>query len=137
MRIESQAWAHTLMPQLLVFCVYDERGELLTSAGLLASSVTVFDPGESRPQAEFLRDIVGNPFRAAPVVQQDWLAWNGGTIPALAREIWEARAFDRLPMLADALEDAGCADAALLGHCRSGGEHVRGCWALDLVLGKD
>ena len=46
------------------------------------------------------------------------------------------RAFDRLPVLADALQDAGCDNADILTHCRSGGEHVRGCWVLDLLLGK-
>jgi hypothetical protein len=46
-------------------------------------------------------------------------------------------AFDRLPILADALEEAGCDEPALLAHCRSDGPHVRGCWAVDLVLGKE
>jgi hypothetical protein len=50
--------------------------------------------------------------------------------------IYDERAFDRLPVLADALEDAGCADADLLGHLRGPGPHVRGCWAVDLILGK-
>jgi hypothetical protein len=54
----------------------------------------------------------------------------------LAAAIYAERAFDRLPVLADALEDAGCTDAEILGHCRAGGEHVRGCWVVDLVLGK-
>jgi hypothetical protein len=53
----------------------------------------------------------------------------------LATGIYEDRAFDRLPLLADALMDAGCADEQVLGHCRSDG-HVRGCWLLDLILGK-
>ena len=65
-----------------------------------------------------------------------WLAWNDGTIPKLAQAIYDDRAFDRLPILADALEDAGCTDADILGHCRGGGEHTRGCWVVDLVLGK-
>ena len=65
-----------------------------------------------------------------------WLAWNGGTIHHLAQAIYDERAFDRLPILADALEDAGCTDAAILDHCRQPGEHVRGCWVVDLLLGK-
>jgi hypothetical protein len=84
-----------------------------------------------------LRDILGNPFRPVPRVDPRCLSWNGGTVPKLAAAIYADRAFDRLPVLADALEDAGCTDAALLGHLRGGGEHVRGCWALDLVLGKE
>ncbi len=55
---------------------------------------------------------------------------------ALARSIYDDRAFDRLPVLADALEDAGCTDAAILDHCRGPGPHVRGCWVVDLILGK-
>jgi len=80
---------------------------------------------------------VGNPFRPAPHIDPAWLAGNGGTVPKLARAIYDERAFDRLPVLADALEDAGCTDADILTHCRSGGEHVRGCWVVDLLLGKD
>jgi hypothetical protein len=44
--------------------------------------------------------------------------------------------FADLPILADALEDAGCTEAAVLAHCRGGGEHVRGCWAVDLLTGR-
>ncbi len=62
--------------------------------------------------------------------------WNDATIPKVAQAIYDDRAFDRLPILADALEDAGCDNADLLTHCRSGGEHVRGCWVVDLLLGK-
>jgi hypothetical protein len=79
-----------------------------------------------------LRDIFGNPFR--PVVADP--AWLTPTVVAIAEAIYRDRAFDRLPILADALEEAGCTDADLLLHCRQPGEHVRGCWAVDLVLGK-
>jgi hypothetical protein len=83
-----------------------------------------------------LRDVFGNPFR--PVrIDPAWLAWNGSTVPRLAQTVYDERAFDRLPVLADALEDAGCSDADLLGHLRGPGPHVRGCWAVDLLLGKE
>jgi hypothetical protein len=85
--------------------------------------------------SDLVRDIFGNPFRAA-ALDHAWLASHDGTVPNLAKAIYDDRAFDRLPILADALEDAGCADAAILDHCRSGGEHVRGCWVIDLLLGK-
>jgi hypothetical protein len=62
--------------------------------------------------------------------------WRDGAATNLAQIIYESFAFDRLPHLADALEHAGCTDAELLGHLRSPGPHVRGCWAVDLVLGK-
>ena len=54
----------------------------------------------------------------------------------IAQGIYDERAFDRLPILADALEDAGCDNADILAHLRSPGPHVRGCWAVDLILGK-
>jgi hypothetical protein len=94
------------------------------------------EPGIRRAIANILRDLFGNPFRPAPSLAPAVLTWDGGTIPKLAAAVYDERAFDRLPVLADALEDAGCTDADILGHCRGGGEHVRGCWAVDLVLGK-
>jgi len=54
----------------------------------------------------------------------------------LARGIYEDWAFDRLPLLADALMDAGCADEDVIGHCRSDSPHVRGCWVVDWMLDK-
>jgi hypothetical protein len=83
-----------------------------------------------------LRDIFGPlPFRTV-TVNPSWLTWNHGTVPAIARHVYDNRAFHDLPILADALEDAGCTDADILAHCRGGGEHVRGCWVVDLLLGK-
>ncbi len=87
-------------------------------------------------QADLLRDVVGNPFRALPRPGPAWLAWEGGTVPKLAAATYEERAFDRLPILADALEEAGCTEAGLLSHLRGPGPHARGCWAIDLLLGK-
>jgi hypothetical protein len=90
---------------------------------------------ERRVQARLLRDIFGNPFRPA-AVDPAWLAWGGGTPRKLAGAIYDKRRFKDLPNLADALEEAGCTDAAILGHLRGPGPHVRGCFALDLVLAK-
>src|SRR4051794_18310239 len=64
-----------------------------------------------------------------------WLAWNDRTIPRLARAICDERAWDRLPILADALEDAGCGDDRLLEHLRGSRPHAHGCWVLDALLG--
>lgn len=86
--------------------------------------------------ASCLRDILGNPFRPV-AIDPAWLAWNDGTIPKLARTIYDDRAFDRMPIFADALEEAGCDNADILAHCRQPGEHVRGCWVVDLILGKE
>ncbi len=80
-----------------------------------------------------IRDIFGNPFR--PIVADP--AWLTPTVRAIASAIYADRAFDRLPILADALEEAGCTNADILLHCRMPEDHVRGCWVVDLVLGKD
>jgi hypothetical protein len=82
-----------------------------------------------------LREVF-NPFASAPL-SRAWLAANDGAVPKLASGIYADQAFDRLPILADALEEAGCSDNRLLVHLRGSGPHVRGCWALDTVLGKD
>jgi hypothetical protein len=68
---------------------------------------------------------------------EGWCPWLTPAVTALARAIYDDRDWAALPVLADALEDADCADAALLGHLRSPGLHARGCWALDLLLGKE
>jgi hypothetical protein len=83
--------------------------------------------------AVLLRDICGNPFRPSPPLPPAVLAWHDGAIPKMAQTIYDDRAFDRLPVLADALEEAGCRDADLLAHCRGPGPHVKGCWAVDLA----
>jgi hypothetical protein len=86
-----------------------------------------------RLQADVFRDIAGNPFRPVDFDPR----WRTADTVGLARAAYEDRAFARLPLLADALMDAGCDDDRLLDHCRSRGPHVRGCWAVDLVLGKE
>ncbi len=79
------------------------------------------------------RDVTGNPFRPVAVDP----AWRTATAVGIAQAIYDDRAFDRLPILADALQDAGCENADILAHCRGDGPHVRGCWVVDLVLGKE
>jgi hypothetical protein len=87
--------------------------------------------------ATLLHDIFLNPFHPTSALDPIWLTRSDGAAPRVARAIYNDRRFDRLPLLADALEDAGCTDAEPLGHLRSPGPHVRGCWAVDLVLGKE
>jgi hypothetical protein len=79
-----------------------------------------------------LRDIIGNPFVPLTVER----AWLTPKVVRLARAIFKQRAFDRLPKLADALEDAGCGNFTILAHCRGCGPHVRGCWVVDLLRGQ-
>ena len=86
-----------------------------------------------RAIAGILRDIFGNPFRPV-AIDSSWLT---SSVTGLAQTIYGERAFNHLPILADALEDAGCTNADILNHCRQPGDHARGCWALDLILGKE
>jgi hypothetical protein len=80
-----------------------------------------------------LRDIFGNPFR--PVVFSP--SWRTDTAVSLAQQMYDAREFSAMPILADALQDAGCDSDDILSHCRdTNATHVRGCWVVDLVLGK-
>jgi hypothetical protein len=91
---------------------------------------------ERAVQAALARCIIGPlPFRPVGIAPS-LLKWNGGAVLKLARGIYEERAFDRMAVPADALEEAGCENQDILLHCRSPGEHVPGCWVVDLVLGK-
>jgi hypothetical protein len=87
-------------------------------------------------QAARLRDIFGPlPFRPV-TVPPHVLAWNDRLVPRLAQAIYDERRWGNIPILGDALLDAGCDDEEVLAHFRAGGEHVRGCWVVDLLLGK-
>jgi hypothetical protein len=91
--------------------------------------------GESsgRNLARLIRDIFGNPFRPVSFDAE----WRSSTVMQLANHIYEARDFAQMPILADALQDAGCNNADILSHCRDPQQvHVRGCWVVDGVLGK-
>jgi hypothetical protein len=88
---------------------------------------------ERREQSSLVCDIFGNPFRS--VVLEP--AWQAPQVVALAQAIHDVRAYDRLPALADALEQAGCRGKEILAHCRGPGPHVRGCWVVDLLLEKE
>jgi hypothetical protein len=88
--------------------------------------------GERARYCDLLREVFGNPFHP---VSFD-LTWRTPQALALARTAYEERRFEDLPLLADALEEAGCTAEDILSHVRGPGPHVRGCWALDLVLGR-
>jgi hypothetical protein len=93
----------------------------------------VVSHGETVIHADLLRDIFGNPFRSVALDR----AWLTSTVVALARGIYADRAFDRMTILADALQDAGCDNEDVLNHCRVEGPHVRGCWVIDLLTGRE
>jgi hypothetical protein len=90
---------------------------------------------EGCAQLALLRCVFGNPFRPVSL-DTAWLTWNEGTVVRIAQAINDERAFERLGILADALEDAGCTEAQILEHLRGPGPHALGCWAIDCVLEK-
>ncbi|MCI0701576.1 MAG: hypothetical protein L0241_10880 [Planctomycetia bacterium] len=98
-----------------------------------AASVGKNQAAEFAVQADFVRDIFGNPFRSVIFSSE----WRTDTAVSLARTMYESRDFSLMPILADALQDAGCDNEDILSHCRDANQvHVRGCWVVDLVLGK-
>jgi len=116
---------------------YDFGKSAAAAFGWAAGNGRVFfdaKEAESACQASLVRDIFGNPFR--PVAFDP--AWRTDTALTLARQMYDTREFSAAPILADALQDAGCDCDELLNHLReTSATHVRGCWALDLVLGKE
>jgi hypothetical protein len=88
---------------------------------------------ERTEQVKILRDIFGNPFRPVSFNPE----WRTPTVLNLANQMYKSRDFSAMPILADALEDACCDNEEILGHCRGEGPHVRGCWVVDKILGKE
>jgi hypothetical protein len=152
-KMATRNWIRASPDQLLAIAVLDRHKELWDSALRVTALVIqlrladafpngfrtevangwrVRRDGERLHLARMLRDIFSNHFRPVPFDPR----WRTSDVLGLARAIYDDRAFDRVPILADALMDAGCADEQVLAHCRGDGPHVRGCWVVDLVLGK-
>jgi hypothetical protein len=107
-------------------------GRLLSRVRHLLQAAPKIRPKEGQPG--LLRDIFGPlPFR--PVVFSP--ARRTDTALSLARQMYDSREFSAMPILADALQDTGCDSTDILDHCRGPGPHVRGCWVVDLVFGKE
>jgi hypothetical protein len=106
--------------------------------GAFEEEVRSHRPAALRAEQAFQHALFDDLFRAPHgAADADWPTWRDGAAGQLAREIYDGRGFDRLPELADALQGAGCAEAAALRHCRDGKPHARGCWVLDLLLGRE
>lgn len=100
-------------------------------------AVTRLPVEEARAQmADIVRDVIGNPFRPAVAIAPEWREANFGAVRRIAEHIAATRDFSQVPILGDALEEAGCRDEEMLAHCRIG-EHVPGCWVVDAVLGRN
>ncbi len=94
-----------------------------------------YRPAELRLE-RILRELVADPTQTW-AIEPSWRTWYGGCVVQLAQAIYETRDYERLPILGDALEEAGCTDERLLTHCRSEQPHLHGCWLLDLLLQHD
>jgi hypothetical protein len=153
----ASAAAHAAMYAPGVSCCPDEAGDVVGKATFaVAHAVSPLhfaedchpdferreaaEGAERKAQAALLRDVVGSPFR--PLTLNT--AWQAPTVLALAHAAYDNRILPdgtldraRLAVLADALEESGCTNADILAHCRQPGEHVRGCWVVDLLLGKE
>lgn len=143
----SRYFSDVLGACLSACCQFVDAAELAQDAAHWSASavgdgpmreVRVIRPADRPPeyfaelaaQTVLFRDIVGNPF--APCgLEPEWLT---DTVVGVAKSIYDEYTFDRLPILADALQDAGCESDDILGHCRSAREHIRGCWVVDLLL---
>jgi hypothetical protein len=120
------------------------EGRWVFRDGLRGRDSEAAEQDERAAQAALFRCIYGNPFRSPPPLDGSVLAWNDSYVRRLAEGVYEDRQLPegtldlaRLGVLADALEEAGCTDHGPLGHLRGPGPHVRGCWALDLILAKE
>jgi hypothetical protein len=149
---------HDLVSELYDEFIYGESvtryGESVTRAGdsrgihdLIGAYYTYDHVYEQEPKGALDQDVLDrqvvelairwNREHTGAAIDSRWVEWNDGTVKKLAQSIRAKRTFHRLPVLADALEEAGCQDADILAHCRQAGEHVRGCWVVDLLLGKE
>lgn len=108
----------------------EQLGCLTSDLSMDASGYTVREANHA-----LLLELMGPPFQDA-AIDPAIMAWNGGAVMVVAQAIYNERAFDRMPVLADMLEEAGCTDVAILEHCRTSEAHVRGCWVLDALLAK-
>jgi hypothetical protein len=135
-----EGWARSV----IVTCMFDGWLRLVRDTAAYCRATVEADPPkrtarkrkqeEDRAHCDLLRDIFGNPFRAVTFAPE----WRTGTAVALARQMYESRDFGAMPILADAFQDAGCDHEDILMHCRDQkATHVRGCWVVDLLLGKE
>jgi hypothetical protein len=141
--VEARRWIDDLDPQIMrkdraafVWATAPEGTVHRLAVGAAGYAAEYHDrpKKEAAVQCRLIREIFGNPFRASPAIDVTWLT---PLVVELGGTIYERRSFDRMPALADALEEAGCHNADILDHCRSQTQHVRGCWVVDTLLGKE
>lgn len=133
---EDVARQHSFRGYSTLWCSDDDAAEVTQYCVQMAAEAAArpndLDNPERAVQCDLLRCIFRNPFRPMTIDQ----SWQTGTVVFLAQAIYADRAFDRMGILADALEESGCTNPDILSHCRGPGPHTRGCWVVDLILGK-
>jgi hypothetical protein len=128
----ADPFSERLSAALCTYFIGNDRASLV-NVGLARKTCDARYEMRDGEIACLIRDVVGNPFR--PITFNP--AWRTSTAVALATQMYDSRDFSIMPILADALQDAGCDNDDILSHCRDPqGTHVRGCWVVDLVLGK-
>jgi hypothetical protein len=132
MRLEDDLTRIVAFAQALNMCFGNEPLYGRSMSELLASVLEMCGDKENEPLSNIVRDIFGSRFYRV-VIDPRWLS---STVLDLARTIDNEHCYERMPILADALMDAGCDDEALLNHSQQPVKHVKGCWAIDLLLGK-
>jgi hypothetical protein len=138
----AAAKARDLSPSRAARAACEAARDLWKTAWAAARAVKIHwgeerSAAESEAQSAAIRDLFGPLPCRTLTADPSWLRWHDGLAVSMARRMYDSRDFSDMPVLADALEEAGCQDQDILGHCRSGGEHVIGCWVVDLLLGKE
>jgi hypothetical protein len=114
---------------------YDPAEAACAASNPTVQACLVADCLSIREAHAVLEDLIGNPFKTV-IIAPSLRAWNEGSIPKIAQAIYDCRLFEATPLLAASLEEAGCQDAELVNHLR-GTRHYRGCWAVDLLVGRE
>jgi hypothetical protein len=135
-RAHRSTQGHPPAPRAATLAAHPSLASVLTGVNSAAYGAGSWQTAgwkvERAAQAVLLRDLFGNPFRPLTIDP----AWRTAEVVRLAQAVYQERAFDRFPILADLLEEAGATAAALLGHLRGPGPHARGCHVLDAMLEK-
>jgi len=139
--------ASDLEPLEMVVCVVQQLAfewSWVFSDGVRRRDSEAAEQDEQAIQVAIIRDVFGDPFVAQPRIDPIWRAWNNGTVTRLAEQVYEDRQLPSgkldpglLAVVADALVDAGCNETWLLDHLLGPAEHYRGCWAVDLLTGRE
>lgn len=130
----NEAWNHWRLAYAAQLCAAPSRADRAAEELVKRAASQNMEFEERKYQATLIREIFGNPFRPVAKLKKSWLQYQD--LGRLARQFSDEEDFSGLPILADLLEEAGCDNEEVLDHLRADIEHFRGCWALDMLIGK-